>query len=95
MFGVAVHYAQIYEPSDARLLQDVIALKLQFRSIGGAEGWFKAVISGVSANWLVGLAAIARATRPERAERHFCVQRGGAGFSRASPPRRLWGEGCR
>jgi len=57
VFGLAVHFAQTYGPSDARLLQDVISLKLQFRAIGGAEGWFKAVISGVFANWLVGLAA--------------------------------------
>jgi len=57
VFGVAVHFAQKYGPSDARLLHEVIALKLQFRAIGGAEGWFKAVISGVFANWLVGLAA--------------------------------------
>ena len=35
----------------------MISLKLQFRAIGGAQGWFKAVISGVFANWLVGLAA--------------------------------------
>jgi formate transporter len=57
VFGVAVHAAQKYGPADARLLNDVIGLKLQFRAVGGAEGWFKAVLSGVFANWLVGLAA--------------------------------------
>ena len=57
VFGVAVHAAQKYGPADARLLKEVIALKLQFRAIGGVEGWFKAVLSGVFANWLVGLAA--------------------------------------
>lgn len=57
VFGVAVHAAQKYGPADARLLNEVIALKLQFRAVGGAEGWFKAVLSGVFANWLVGLAA--------------------------------------
>jgi formate transporter len=57
LFGVLVHAAQMYGPEDARLLNDVIGLKLQFRAIGGAEGWFKAVLSGVFANWLVGLAA--------------------------------------
>jgi formate transporter len=57
LFGVAVHAAQKYGPSDARLLNEVIALKLQFRAIGGAEGWFKVVLSGVFANWLVGMAA--------------------------------------
>ena len=57
LFGVLVHAAQMYGPDDARLLNDVIGLKLQFRAIGGAEGWFKAVLSGVFANWLVGLAA--------------------------------------
>ena len=57
LFGVLVHAAQKYGPEDARLLNDVIGMKLQFRAIGGAEGWFKAVLSGVFANWLVGLAA--------------------------------------
>ena len=57
MFGVAVHAAQKYGPADTRLLNEVIASKLQFRAIGGVEGWFKAVLSGVFANWLVGLAA--------------------------------------
>ena len=57
VFGVAVHAAQMYGPSDARLLNEVIGLKLQYRGIGGAEGWFKAVLSGVFANWLVGMAA--------------------------------------
>jgi formate transporter len=57
VFGVAVHAAQKYGPADARLLREVIALKLQFRAIGGAEGWFKAVLSGIFANWLVGMAA--------------------------------------
>ena len=57
VFGVAVHAAQMYGPADVRLLHEVIALKLQFRAVGGVEGWFKAVLSGVFANWLVGLAA--------------------------------------
>ena len=56
-FVIRVHAAQMYGPDDARLLNEVIGLKLQFRAIGGAEGWFKAVLSGVFANWLVGLAA--------------------------------------
>ena len=57
LFGVAVNAAQMYGPDDARLLNDVIGLKLQFRAVGGAEGWFMAVLSGVFANWLVGMAA--------------------------------------
>ena len=57
VFGVAVHAAQKYGPADTHLLNEVIASKLQFRAIGGVEGWFKAVLSGVFANWLVGLAA--------------------------------------
>jgi formate transporter len=57
VFGVAVHAAQKYGPADTRLLNETIALKLQFRAVGGVEGWFKAVVSGVFANWLVGLAA--------------------------------------
>jgi formate transporter len=57
LFGVCVHAAQMYGPDDTRLLNEVIALKLQFRATGGFEGWFEAVLSGVFANWLVGLAA--------------------------------------
>jgi formate transporter len=57
LFGVCVHAAQMYGPEDTRLLNEVIALKLQFRATGGLEGWFEAVLSGVFANWLVGLAA--------------------------------------
>ena len=57
VFGVAVHAAQTYLPADNRLLHEIIALKLQFRAIGGAKGWFKCVLSGIFANWLVGMAA--------------------------------------
>jgi formate transporter len=57
VFGVAVHAAQMYGPSDIRLLHQVVALKMHFRAIGGAEGWFKAVLSGILANWLIGMAA--------------------------------------
>src|SRR6516225_8036028 len=57
LFGVCVHGAQMYGPEDARLLNEVIGLKLQFRATGGLKGWSEAVLSGVFANWLVGLAA--------------------------------------
>jgi formate transporter len=42
----------------AARLQEIIAVKMAYREIGGAIGWWQAVASGALANWLVGLAAL-------------------------------------
>ena len=63
----------MYGPEDARLLNEVIGLKLQFRAIGGAEGWFKAILSGVFANWLVGMAAFFAVTGRSLIGKHIPV----------------------
>lgn len=39
------------------LLGEVVASKMRFREVGGSEGFFKAMLSGIVANWLVGMAA--------------------------------------
>ncbi len=39
------------------LLVEVVGAKMSFRAIGGAEGWSKLILSGILANWLVGMAA--------------------------------------
>jgi formate transporter len=39
------------------LLVETVETKMSFRAIGGLEGWSKLMLSGVLANWLVGMAA--------------------------------------
>ncbi len=46
-----------YGPGFESLLSEVVATKMRFQSVGGAEGFLKAILSGVVANWLVGMAA--------------------------------------
>jgi formate/nitrite transporter len=41
----------------AALLAETIEAKMSFREIGGVEGWSKLILSGILANWLVGMAA--------------------------------------
>lgn len=55
--GWAVHLAQHYSPSVNGLLDEVVARKLSYRTIGGAGAWWQVVLSGILANWLVGMAA--------------------------------------
>jgi formate transporter len=57
VLGLAVHFAQHYPSDVTRLLHELVARKMQYRDIGGADGWFQAVVSGILANWLVGMAA--------------------------------------
>lgn len=55
--GQVVVYVSDYGPGFEELLGEVMSSKMRFRDIGGAEGFFKAMLSGVVANWLVGMAA--------------------------------------
>jgi formate/nitrite transporter FocA (FNT family) len=57
LLGLAVHFSQHYPADVSRLLHELVARKMQYRRIGGADGWFQVVVSGVLANWLVGMAA--------------------------------------
>jgi formate transporter len=57
VLGLAVHFSQHYPADVTRLLHELVARKMQYRRIGGADGWFQVVVSGVLANWLVGMAA--------------------------------------
>ena len=57
LVGLAVHFSQHYPADVTRLLNELVARKMQYRRIGGADGWFQAVVSGMLANWLVGMAA--------------------------------------
>ncbi len=55
--GGAVNIAQEYSPGVDALLAEIVDTKLAYREEGGAAGWWKAVLSGVLANWIVGMAA--------------------------------------
>ena len=55
--GWVIQFAQVYSADFDVLLAEIVAFKMSYRDIGGAEGWFKLVLSGMLANWLVGMAA--------------------------------------
>lgn len=55
--GHMVAAAQTYPESVTTLLGEIIDTKLQYRTDGGVGSWFQLVLSGVLANWLVGMAA--------------------------------------
>lgn len=55
--GLAITTAENYSPGTETLLTEIVESKVRYRGIGGVEGWLQAVLSGVLANWLVGMAA--------------------------------------
>jgi formate transporter len=55
--GWALHLSQHYSPAFHRLLDEVVARKMSYRAIGGVGAWWQVVLSGILANWLVGMAA--------------------------------------
>ena len=57
MLGQVIVYVSDYGGGFEALLGEVMATKMRFQDVGGAEGFFKAVLSGIVANWLVGMAA--------------------------------------
>lgn len=48
---------QHYPPEIASRLAEIVSTKMAYREIGGVTGWLQVVLSGMLANWLVGLAA--------------------------------------
>ncbi|HWP62160.1 MAG TPA: formate/nitrite transporter family protein [Candidatus Binatia bacterium] len=54
--GVMLNAADVVGPAEAERLAEVIAEKMRFEAMG-AEGWIRALVSGILANWLVGMAA--------------------------------------
>jgi formate transporter len=52
-----IGYAQEYSPEVQALIREIIAAKMSFRDVGGVQGWTMIIVSGVLANWLVGMAA--------------------------------------
>lgn len=57
LVGQAVHFSQKYSPGYEEVLVEVVTAKMKYRTIGGIDGWSRAVVSGVLGNWLVGMAA--------------------------------------
>ncbi|WP_051510716.1 formate/nitrite transporter family protein [Cobetia crustatorum] len=55
--GWVVSLAQVYSPEHYELLSSVVAKKMHYQQVGGAEGWFSLVLSGMLGNWMVGMAA--------------------------------------
>ncbi len=57
LIGWLVRAAQVYSPEFESLLAEIVAFKMSYRDIGGVRGWSEIVLSGMLANWLVGMAA--------------------------------------
>jgi formate transporter len=52
-----LNYAQHYSPEIWAHLEEVVDRKLAYRAQGDARAWSEIVVSGILANWLVGMAA--------------------------------------
>ncbi|MFU8840095.1 MAG: formate/nitrite transporter family protein [Nitriliruptoraceae bacterium] len=57
LFGNLIAVAQLYPAEVVTTLSEVVDGKLAYRELGGAANWWRLVLSGVLANWLVGMAA--------------------------------------
>ncbi len=58
LVGYLVATVQHYPPQIDERLAELVAAKMAYRELGGMTGWLHAVLSGMLANWLVGLAAL-------------------------------------
>lgn len=57
LLGQLISYTESYSTGYEELLGEIVTSKMRYQEIGGLEGFFKAVLSGVLGNWLVGMAA--------------------------------------
>lgn len=57
LLGQVINYTENYGAGYEELLSEVVASKMRYQEVGGFEGFFKAMLSGVLGNWLVGMAA--------------------------------------
>jgi formate transporter len=55
--GWLIRAAQTYSSGFEANLAEIVAAKMRYQTVGGAESWFRLVLSGVLANWMVGMAA--------------------------------------
>lgn len=56
LVGWMIHLAQNYSPEVTKVLEEIVATKMTYMERGGVDGWFSLVLSGMLANWMVGLA---------------------------------------
>ena len=54
--GWMIYAAQNYSPEVVKLLEEIVATKMEYMDRGGIDGWFSLVLSAMLANWMVGLA---------------------------------------
>jgi formate/nitrite transporter len=54
--GALLNWGHVLGPEQTRRLIQLLHVKLQFQHTG-VSGWFRAVGSGIAANWMVGMAA--------------------------------------
>lgn len=57
VLGQIINYVSSYGAEYEELLVEIVDTKTRFGEVGGVEGFFKAIVSGIVANWLVGMAA--------------------------------------
>ena len=57
LFGNVIALAQLYPTEVVGTLAETVDGKLAYRELGGAANWWRLVLSGILANWLVGMAA--------------------------------------
>jgi formate transporter len=55
--GYLVVKVQSYPPEMTSRVAEIVSIKMAHREIGGINGWAQAILSGMLAIWLVGLAA--------------------------------------
>jgi formate/nitrite transporter FocA (FNT family) len=54
--GWMVHLAQSYSPEIQSVLHEIVDAKMAYRERGGWRAWSAVILSGMLANWMVGLA---------------------------------------
>jgi formate transporter len=57
VFSWLISRAQVYPPEMQETLEAFVTKKTYYHSVGTPTAWFQALLSGVLANWMVGMAA--------------------------------------
>ncbi len=57
LLGQVIAYSHSYGPQFNELLGEITESKVRYQDVGGVEGYFQAILSGMMGNWLVGMAA--------------------------------------
>lgn len=57
LFGILIGWVGHYDDAYTAHLAETVDSKMRFMEIGGLGGWSEAILSGIAANWLVGMAA--------------------------------------